>query len=505
MRDTLVLLALCTLLGCSSSRERTASDSGTDAPFILEDGCICDAGLPDAPPVDVPPPPDAGPLTCVEATAPASECDTAVCGNGVVDTCTRCYPCLPPGPPWADGGPGECCDTVSEACDGVVPAGTTCATLGYAGGELHCGAWCGLDPKDCDGCGSDARIERCVPAPVDSTVPYALGLAATGEMVGLAWITSSSLDGAAERRVHFARFDSNLSLVSEPGCFAVAEPTFVSVAAVPSGWLLAVGGAGGVHVIPLAPDGYPRGPGRVIPGGGTPHLAERPGAGPLVSYAVAGSIDAQLLREDGTAEWTARVFSGSPTEPDLANAVFTGDGFLVVQRMAGVTVARVELDGTVSGTSMPGGSSTETPQLAWNGTEARVTWTDFSATGTVYFARLDRNGARIAAPVVLGTIPAYFNRSPMVAFGQETLVVMSGYSGGVDLATRLDITKVDRDGRTVVPTFALTQDPTGARGYRAARLGARMVVAWVGGGNGTPHFGPGQLFPGRISLATVRP
>ena len=30
-----------------------------------------------------------------------------------------------------------------------------------------------------------------------------------------------------------------------------------------------------------------------------------------------------------------------------------------------------------------------------------------------------------------------------------------------------------------------------------------LVLAWVGGGHGTPGFGPWALYPGRISLALV--
>ena len=42
--------------------------------------------------------------------------------------------------------------------------------LGYAGGLLQCGVWCGLDTKDCDGCASDPHIVQCLRAPIDSSV-----------------------------------------------------------------------------------------------------------------------------------------------------------------------------------------------------------------------------------------------------------------------------------------------------------------------------------------------
>ena len=92
------LVAVLLSGGCSSTRDG-AEDGG--APF---DGGGADGGADGGGPVDAGPmdawvPPDGpilvldgGTTTCLEPVADFA-CDEAMCGNGVVDTCTHCYPC----------------------------------------------------------------------------------------------------------------------------------------------------------------------------------------------------------------------------------------------------------------------------------------------------------------------------------------------------------------------------------------------------------------------------
>lgn len=494
---TAIIIALVALSTACSEAHGVGEDAGPDAarPDGGPDAARPDAFVTrdtgtDAPPT---PPPDAGMPACIGTTPPSGpEC--ATCGNGMRDSCERCMPCGPM---------GDCCETLEEVCDGALPPGVSCASLGYAGGTLLCGDWCSYDVRGCDGCAVDRRITRCLAAPVDTAVPQHLALAATDTSVGLAWITNASLSVGDEARVHFATFGADLSLVGETGCLPFVDARRVALATTPTGWMLAVETRAGVFVSPLGIDGSSPSGARLIAGAATPLFAERPASGPLLTYATGGGLSAQLLRDDGSVEWQTEVLSGSILEYEFGSAVFTGDGFLVSVRADGVQVVRLELDGTVTSTSMPAGSSTESPELAWTGTEARLSYAAFGGPGASMIVRLDRTGAPLGPAVELGRIPSYFNRAPMVTFGEETVVFPGDHTGGVDLSERVEVLRLDRDLRVSIAPFAVSQDPTGSRGIRVARLGTEVVVAWIGGGNGTPHFGPGELYPGRISLATI--
>ncbi len=465
-----------------------------------------DAAIPRVPP-DGPgaPPSDGGGAVAVDvvvadcaATVMEPVC-AGVCGNGIVDWCTTaCTPCSGGGP---DAGMGRCCSTSSEACDGTAPRGQTCLSLGYSGGRLSCGATCRLDTSSCDGCGHDARIASCGRADVSSTIPYALALAATDEAVAIAWITSPSSTSSEGHRLHFARYTPQLALAVEAGCYDVPDPLNVALAPAPGGFVIAADTRDGVYVVPVTADGAPRGTARYVPGARGPMFAERPAAGPLLTYGSARGLFAELLDANGSALWSARV--GDGYGDDLGDSVFTGDGFLIAQ---GATISRVELDGTASATGTFE-SSSEAPQLEWLGTEGRLTWASFAADTLAMWARIDRNGAIVGPRVALGDPSVYFNRTPLarVDASSDVIAILSGYSGGVDLATALSVVRLDESGRRVYEPYPLTIDPAGARAYRVARSAGRVVVAWIGGGYGVPGFGPGPLSPGRISLALLDP
>lgn len=460
---------------------------------------------------------------------PAPACEPALCGNGAVDSCSECMPCCgggpggggpPCGPPWGDADAGMCCTSATEHCDGGDLGGATCESLGYAGGTLGCGGSCAFDTTGCNGCAADPRVTSCGRALIDSDAPYALALAATDAEVGLAWITSSGVgaDGVApQNRLHFARFRADdLSLIAETGCFGPVDPTFVALTTTPTGWIVAADTYAGTEVITLDASGAVAGASRFHAGWHSPLMAARPGSGPLVVYdepnwsgaPAESSTQAELLAADGSVEWTTRVFDLSSIEPQFGSAVFTGDGFLVAQRIDGVTVARIELDGRVSATSMPSHDATEYPQLGWTGTEARLVWADFGGAPTMFIARLDRSGARMGDAVEIGGAgPTYFNPCPTLGDGQDAIVLLARYTGGTGLGRQLDVARFDAAGRASVGPFAITQDPNGARSHRLARTGGRVVAAWISGGYGPPGFGgaPGADVPGRISLALVDP
>lgn len=451
-----------------SAMDSGADDSGADASVV--DSSTIDAGV----------------GTCGTAAAPAEgPCPTS-CGDDVRSTCTVCRPGpCGPRPPGGPPPPEECCEEVTEVCDGTDLGGATCSGLGFAGGTLECTGQCTVDEGTCTTCRSGASILGCDDAVVTGLAPSALALAATATDVALAWVS----DGGSLR---FARFDSMLRRVTETECFGPSDARRVALAETTSGWLLAVGSSAGLDIYALDRDGAVRGTSRRVVGGHSPLMAGRSGSTPLLVWTAGGNVRAALLDDGGDELWRTDLAS-SPTEPHLGSAVAVGDGFLVAMRVAGVQVYRLRAsDGRVTSTSTPGGSATEYPKLASDGTTARISWSDFGGSGRALWAPLDADGARTATATELGAIPDYFNPSPMVAIGADTLVLLGGYTGTTAHAGQLDLRRLRATGATIGTGYTLDEDPNMATDYRIARRGPEAVVAWVGVG-----------YPGRIGLARL--
>ena len=485
------------------------TDAGTDAPIAMD--VPLDRG-PDAVTVDVPTadlaPIDGGTsLACLTGgSPPAQTCDRSLCGNGRVDSCMHCIPCMGGGP---GGGPprqdaGVCCTSEPEQCDGDALGATTCASLGYAGGTLRCGSWCGHDTRGCDACAISAHTRDCIRADVAGMAPTALAIATTDTEIAVAW---ASDDGAA---VHFARYSPALGKLSERNCLGVGNARGVALAAVTGGWLLAVGSDGtteGARIVPLAPDGSNRGAGSVLPRGSMPMLAARPGGDALVvatrSLEASGTeVFGAVVRADGTLSSVPQVLITNEVEAGYGSVAWVGDGWLVASRGGraangdlGVLVTRVEPDGRQNLPVQPVGPQTEYPQLALADGAVWLTYANFgSASPGIARVRLDSHGNALPGSVDLGHIPNYFNPSPVVGVGGDSLILLGAYTGSTGQGRRLEVTRVDASGRTVIEPFAITTGPEFVSRYRLARQGSDAVVAWIGTG-----------YPGRIGLARVSP
>lgn len=495
-----VLSAVGWAVGCSASHE--GDDGGGDLfdGSLLSDGGA-DAGR-DAGPRDAGPPFDGGPhCRDIPADPPTgSGCEASLCGDGVRDPCTICTPCFPGGPGDPPGGPpigdaGMCCTTTQEVCDGADLGTATCESLGYAGGILRCGDWCGLDTSGCDVCETSARIDACVRADVDPAQPGALAIAtgidaAGAEVIAVAWATHT-LGGRGA--LHFARFGSDLSLIEETPCLAT-EAREVALARVPSGWLVAAGTPGGITLVPLDADGGSRGSTRTIAGGRVPILAERDGGGPLLLYAEAtgSSEHAALLDESGVAAWDVVAFT-DVVESEYGDAVFVGDGFLATERtFGGAGVRRVELDGSLGAASAFAGSSTEYPQLTWMGSAGQLVWADFSASPRLFTARLDRTGAATGARALLS--PDDFNPTPMATVGGDPVVFLPGYTGWTGHGNRIAFTRVDPSGAPRYAPVLVATEPELFFEPRIAPLADGAVLGWLSAG-----------YPGGIRLARISP
>jgi hypothetical protein len=429
--------------------------------------------------------------------APVPEvCESALCGNGMIDLCSRCAPC--------GGGDGEdrpflpdsgrCCMTATEGCDGAQLNGATCGFLGFAGGALRCGAWCGLDASGCDPCARGEREPRCVGQAVPAVAPAGLDLAVRDGVVGLAWLSGAGPEGVMG--LHFTRFNNALEALGDSGCLALDPPSRVAVAPTPTGWLLAVQVPTGLQLASLSPEGALTGTPRRIPGGQRPQMTARPGGGPLLEWQEPRGVMAQLLRPDGAEETPAVVVFATDVEYGNGGAAWVGDGFLLVERRlsAGVAVVPMDLSGRLGTPVFPVGRSSEFPQVAWTGREGRLVYADFGGTPHVRWTRIDRLGNALGPSVQLGRDREFFNPCPVLADGDDTLVLLAGYSGGHWLARGLSATRVGAVGESRTAPFALNRSPGTQSHYRFARLGAELVTAWVEPG-----------YPGQVVLATARP
>jgi hypothetical protein len=434
----------------------------------------------------------------MQATGSFTGACATTCGNGTIDSCT--YTTLCP------GSAGHVCPmaTFTESCDGAALGNNSCASLGFSGGTLRCGSWCGLDTRACDACEYATSIVGCLSAVPEVSDPTALALAATDTEIAIAWLDGES--DAARTGLRFARFRPDLSRISQSECFGPAAATQASLAATPSGWLLAATAADGVHVFALSPAGAPSGPERLIAGAKDPLLAGRPTAGPLLSWTAGGKTFVKLLLADGSDETTA--VSIFPYAIDSSAAVFTGDGFLLASRLAQIVTTRIGTDGQLAGqTTIPSALNASTPNgyapgLAWNGTSAAVAYSvgqvATAGPSSVAWLRVDRSGAAMGVPTMLAAFPTQvtstpIDGTPIAAVGDKMYVLARP-------ASALQFAKVDVAGATVAIPSGLSHDPSGVRSYRIAKRGPDVIAAWT-----TYGFRDAGRFPGRIGLARLAP
>jgi hypothetical protein len=431
----------------------------------------------------------AGPQRCPE-----------LCGDGVRGTCTLCGdgpqgpvggPQGPPPPPPPQGAGGGQCSDQTEACDGADLGGASCVGQGYASGAIGCSSACELDVAACEQCQpSSARLLSCSKSPFPGGNVRDVALAATDDAVAVAW--------ADDVGVRFALLGADLSLVvsiavTAPGA---GMPQRVAVTATETGWLVALADGAGLAVHAVNPSGTGAALVLSIPGGAVPFFAARPSGGPLLAWTEGQTLHAAVLSPDGTSS-TAPLSLFSQVEAGFGAATWTGEAFLVADRSdQGVTVARIEQDGTAAGQTFPVSSSTEYPQIAAAGSSIHLVYSNFSGPNGadgVYHARLDAAGKVVGAPSALALLPQQFNVAPLAPFGDDVLVLLGGYTGGTGTGNKLDAIRVSPGGAPVGEQVAVARLPDVAR-WRVAARGSEAVAAWL-----DPRCG------GSIGLARVAP
>jgi hypothetical protein len=149
------------------------------------------------------------------------------------------------------------------------------------------------------------------------------------------------------------------------------------------------------------------------------------------------------------------------------------------------------------------GADTEYPQLAWTGSEGRVTFGSFGGTAAIDLVRLDATGAAIGAPVIVGSTPQYYDPAPVVSVRGDNVVLLPGYTGGTAVASHVDVGRFGSDGQAVYPAYVLGLGGSDRiTQYRLAVRGSDVVAAWISGSN---WITGSSEFPSSVQVARVSP
>jgi hypothetical protein len=357
----------------------------------------------------------------------------------------------------------------------------------------------------CDPCNDAPQVAGCanLAAVVDTRAAFRVAVAANGGVIALAWLTRNDGATSGSGSLHLALFNPDLTLRRELPC-AGASARWVSLAAAPSGFVLATAEGAGIQLRALGTDGAERAA-RAAPGA-LPLLVGRPAGQPLLVFTAGSAVSAGLLGDD-LSVGAPRMLFGSATEFEYGSGVFTGDGFLVAMRdTPGVGVVRFNLDGTTAGPVYPVGGSNEYPQVGWTGAEGRLTYASFGSDGTgLRYARLDRNGNRLGDVYRLGSIPGYFNYSPILGMPSgETVALLGVHTGTTGQSSRIDIARLTAGGAPAAPPVPAQGGPEWVISYgltwNATPIGMEPVAAWA-----TTRFPDNGAVPGRVVLARLRP
>jgi hypothetical protein len=402
-------------------------------------------------------------------------CGTASCGNGTRDTCALCASrCAPAA-------------SFTEACDGADLGGKTCANLGYQGGTLGCGTDCSFDVSGCVICAPmGPKLLSCGATTVAPPGEVAvLSLATSGDQTAIAWTLAN------ERGVYIALYDQNLRLVSNIGPIGHARGDWaIPIAATPDGWVAAIPPnffAPGIDVVTLSSCGAVTGK-FVLPGALDLAFAAEPGKPPLVAWidSASGSpmVRAGRLSADGrSVPTTVALFSGTFYDDGPLSATFVGDGFLVAgYTIGGVTIARIEADGTFGGTVLsPFGAHTDEPRLTSNGARTEIAYFDSGAsTETMFLASLDRTGVPLGAPRALEVTRRVLG---LAVDTNDRAVALT-----TDLGIALESLPLLADDTLDTPVL-LGGDYKGVMRGALGRRGSELIAAWIGGGcEGRTHL-----------------
>lgn len=304
-------------------------------------------------------------------------------------------------------------------------------------------------------CEDDRRIRACrvTPGVVAHQISLALArdtLAVAAAASGNSWVRSDAGAPPRSDRVSLILHDRALQPIGEASIAFDRSIHGVAITASADGWLLAAAGDRTIELVPLDPRGRELGPrGRVD--GGVPQWLQRDRGGPLLIFVRTGKLGPDLLAGPvvGVDLVRASTIFENTVEPNFGGEIaLPGGEAMVARRTAtGVSVARLAADGGRQSLHSDFGGSTEYPILAACADGPRLVWSEFGGPVEVRWARLDGDGARVAGPVRLSGTPDHFNEAPSVCDGDDTLVALTGYTGGTGLSNSIDLVRVDGEGQ----------------------------------------------------------
>lgn len=314
-------------------------------------------------------------------------------------------------------------------------------------------------------------------AVIDADVAVRGGVAAAVALLG---------DGGAGHEVLVTLLDGALRPIGRRTLGRDDRVCSVAIAASGEGWVVALGLVRGaearVETQWLSEDLSQGGDPASINLGERPRLTARPEGGPLMQWIdrsapAGGALRVALLPPRAAPLWTTVAFE-NPTESEYGSAAWTGEGFLLAQRVGGVAVRTVSLDGRLGPLLAVDDDQTEYPQVSASAAGVTISWAHFGGTPSMRMALLDRDGRRTGAPITLGAVPAWFDPAPTLDDGDSSLVLLAGYTGATGVASRLSWVTVPRGGTPSAPR-AVYEGPGPVRDYHVARFADAPLVWWV--------------------------
>jgi len=416
----------------------------------------------------------------------------ALCGNGFIDTCNSA---LAP----------QCFSIIqSEDCDGLELGANTCASRGYGSGTLTCTPTCTIDDSSCSYCAPvGGPMISCGPAPIVFPYVGSFSLAATDREVGLVQIDHSL--NADSSRLTFARLDASLAVIkavgledtTSPGPLQTVQIDSAVAAPIGSGWLVAGCATGRLFLHAL--DANAKKVARTMLSDGTDYreqcsagtlsLAPAPNGMALLLYQNwYGAIRYLLIGGDGAPQGTSAPLTDQSTVLlGLPSAAWTGDAFTIALPVetpfvyTGVArLLRLTSDGALTTIGdVLGGELTYSPVVVAGAGDIRLVYLGTPpgspyGSATVLWRRVSAMGQLLTGAVSLGVSPLYVGPNRALAFGDDTIALLTGvYQEQLTLA-RLDAT-LSRSYLDVAKT-----PNNDLQIYDMVRRGPDVVVGWIG-------------------------
>jgi len=440
---------------------------------------------------------------CTYTTPDPPVCGSARCGNGAVDSC----PLL--------AQPGCQVLVISEDCDGGDFGSDSCAARGYPSGSLVCNADCTTDAR-CSPCAPGPSTIRCGAVSVSPPNAVQFGLAATDTEVAYAAVTQT---GDNVSTLWFTRLSRDLDATSvtvvddtsQAGSLYGQSLYWAAAAPLPSGWVAAVCADREIYIHTFDANGQDAGRVRVASFGtndfciANPVLAASPGGQVVLAWPSYAGGSAAVIAADGRSVTTPQAISTSDQLTyDGLTAAWIGDAFYVGvpiyphgpvdTSIEDLRIIRVTTDGQVStfGDDFSGfyGGAT----FAAGAGDFRVVYLGVPPGGDpgydigVIWQRIAPDHTELM-PVTLGMSPDYGARSPAVAFGDDTVVLVSGGQ------QRLALARVALDGTVLTPTHDILVSPNYEfNAWDMVRRGPDVIVGWVNW-DSTQPIGLARLTP----------